>query len=792
MTIEYKDSKRIVGLSVDPNTSLTPSVESDYTNSSWSTQVNTSGTYWQIANNSQEFQGRLVNSGSGSNYDLGTSFQNINQWTLRFEITVDSNKEVQFNGDCITMFGIQSGTTMAGTSGGSGGSYSSSRAQAQFQIATANSTRKFQGQFETGTSVGQDNSHFTMTYSNDTKYYIELKKTGSTSYTLSAGTNSDYATGRTSSNITGVSLSGLRYLHMETWNQNSSYESRNGGKIENLKIWTDNLKPTDVQDNSIFLEKDTAKIYWRTPALAPTVSDDLTTDKGWISTVTGNGYNATYDRVDFKISCPPDTSSFAGGRFLIDLQDSDYLDGSNLATNFIIRFPWKLTDSTLVSSGSETRSYLGLFSSDAWGGTSQDYFGVQLFVSSTTRYALRVECIDGGTFQGGTETRTDTTLIPVVDTQYYFELKKVGDVHSFTVTTNSDYTGGQTVNVTKTGITGLRYFGIKSRGDSQPANGNIEGYVSPDIEVYNGVTSVTPATWTYGSGIVATGGVEETVGGYTYRKFASSGTFAVTAGSGNLEVLIVGAGGAGGGDEGGGGGAGAIMVSNPFALSQRNYTVTIGDGGTSSGSGTGGTGGSTVFDTETATGGGGGGGSTSNGGNGANGGGGAAGLGGHSGASNGGTGTAPTFSTLTGTVHAGNDGGNGHQGSSTAPGGGGGGAGGDGVAPSGAGAAGGNGGVGISIASFPTTLYWGGGAGGGCHGASGGTGGAGSGGGGADSSTTGGLAGTAGLNAGGSGAGEVGGAGGVNTGAGGGGSGWNGSGSGGTGGKGYVVVRHLE
>ena len=300
---------------------------------------------------------------------------------------------------------------------------------------------------------------------------------------------------------------------------------------------------------------------------------------------------------------------------------------------------------------------------------------------------------------------------------------------------------------------------------------------------YDGSTWALPP-----SGIVATGGVEEITGGYTYRKFTDTGTFTVTAGAGNLEVLIVGAGGGGGGVKGGGGGSGAVMLSDPFALSQKAYTVTIGNGG-----GSGAVGQSTVFDTETATGGGYGGAASGSGSGGANGGGGGAGLGGHHNAGAGGTGTAPTFSTLTGTVYAGNNGGSGQTGSSTAPAGGGGGSNTVGITPTGAGALGGTGGAGISITSFPTTLYWGGGGGGGCHGGgtiNGGTGGVGSGGGGNDY----GVAGTAGLNAGGTGTtgSSTAGAGGVNTGAGGGGAGWNGSGSGGSGGKGYVVVRHLS
>ena len=240
-----------------------------------------------------------------------------------------------------------------------------------------------------------------------------------------------------------------------------------------------------------------------------------------------------------------------------------------------------------------------------------------------------------------------------------------------------------------------------------------------------------------GSGIVATGGVEEIINGYTYRKFASSGTFAVTAGAGNLEVLIVGGGGGGGYKMAGGGGAGAIMISNPFALSQRNYTVTIGNGGAINNNG-----GSTVFDTETATGGGKGGLSNVNGGNGANGGGGGAGLDGHTSSypsSDGGTGTAPTFSVLSGTVHAGYDGGDGSVGSNSAPAGGGGGATADGQEPASSGTTlekRGAGGAGISIANFPTTLIWGGGGGGGNHGEIGGDGGTGSAGGGGGSPPT--------------------------------------------------------
>jgi len=221
-----------------------------------------------------------------------------------------------------------------------------------------------------------------------------------------------------------------------------------------------------------------------------TVTDNLSTDTGWVSNGTGNGYDATNDRVNFKLSCPPDSSSFAGGRVIIDLQDSDWLDGSNLATNFIMRYRWRVS-AMADASANENRSYMGFFSSSAWGGDAQDVFAIQFWANTSGIQTFRLECIDNDTFQSGNETRTITSFTPVVDTDYYIEMKKEGDVHTMRVTTNSDYTGGTTASVTKSNISNLRYFGFKARGDNQNNGGNNQGYVSPDIKLWNNATSAT-------------------------------------------------------------------------------------------------------------------------------------------------------------------------------------------------------------------------------------------------------------------------------------------------------------
>ena len=78
--------------------------------------------------------------------------------------------------------------------------------------------------------------------------------------------------------------------------------------------------------------------------------------------------------------------------------------------------------------------------------------------------------------------------------------------------------------------------------------------------------------------ISATGGTVTRDGDYQVHTFTSSGTFTITAGSGNVQVLVV-AGGGGGASGGGGGGAGGLIHNTAFAVAVQEYTVTIGLGG---------------------------------------------------------------------------------------------------------------------------------------------------------------------------------------------------------------------
>jgi len=327
--------------------------------------------------------------------------------------------------------------------------------------------------------------------------------------------------------------------------------------------------------------------------------------------------------------------------------------------------------------------------------------------------------------------------------------------------------------------------GTTAQRPGTPAFGMIRGNTTTGyIEYYNSATS----SWSGIGEYQATGGTVTTYssGGVNYKvhTFTTSGTYTVTAGTANIDYLVVAAGG-GGGPIGGGGGAGGVLVGS-IASTFGAYSIVIGGGGTN---GQGGStpatnGGNTTALGLTAIGGGGGGqhqsgGSSTSGLSGGSGGG---------GADNGTPGGA-------GTSGQGNAGGTGIPSlpSTQRGGGGGGGAGAAGASATSSGM--GNGGNGIQSGINGTTLYWGGGGGGGGYeSTTAGNGGLGGGGGGSVNTGTAGTGGGSALNSGDNGVVATnarGGSGGANTGGGGGGCSWQTPSFTAQGGSGIVIIRYI-
>jgi hypothetical protein len=106
-------------------------------------------------------------------------------------------------------------------------------------------------------------------------------------------------------------------------------------------------------------------------------------------------------------------------------------------------------------------------------------------------------------------------------------------------------------------------------------------------------TGQVHSNWVGGGITIAGGNSVQTISGFKYHVFTSSGTLTVT-GSGEINVLAIGGGGGGQASTGGrGGGGGGAIVYQPITIGG-NVSVTIGQGGPASDSNTG-NGGNTVL-----------------------------------------------------------------------------------------------------------------------------------------------------------------------------------------------------
>jgi hypothetical protein len=121
------------------------------------------------------------------------------------------------------------------------------------------------------------------------------------------------------------------------------------------------------------------------------------------------------------------------------------------------------------------------------------------------------------------------------------------------------------------GTTAQRPTGVNGQIRYNTSINEMEGYINNSWNSFN-------------LSFLANGGTETTatINGTTYKihAFTSSGTFQVTAGSSQIDVLIVAGGGGGGGSTAGGGGAGGLIYQTGVLASSGSYTITIGAGGT--------------------------------------------------------------------------------------------------------------------------------------------------------------------------------------------------------------------
>ena len=222
-------------------------------------------------------------------------------------------------------------------------------------------------------------------------------------------------------------------------------------------------------------------------ANTPTVNDDLITDKGWDTQGhVGMTYDATNDEVDFN--CVADTSHDYA---LIDLQDADYINGSNISdTAFELKCGWRV-DTISNPSANENRATIGLYANNTSNNTAQDIFTLRFSATTGGGQALEMFAKDNAIAVGGSAEYTFTETLSAQT--LYLRFNRDGNNFRIRLYSDSNYTtlvedsGNQSVS----GITGLRYFGIKNRGDTQNNGGSTTGAILPNIEIYDGISSTT-------------------------------------------------------------------------------------------------------------------------------------------------------------------------------------------------------------------------------------------------------------------------------------------------------------
>ena len=248
MTIEYKDSKRIVGLSTD--TVETLSFEDDSFSSGWTqagTTIVATGGQAVITAVPRNAEHRIYKS-------LGLTVDNT-KFILDFKINISAMTS-QWGGIWV---GLTDDTTWVG---------SNSNDFLGFNIHdnSGGTTGKMRTTYSNeGTKNVAGNSTTTISFNTD--YYVRVIRTSATNtdcYVYSDSARTTLVEKLPSLTTLPSGVDGL--THIQVTSDNGGISATVTGVVDDIKLWSGvtslTSKPTDVQDNSIFVETDTAKRYW--------------------------------------------------------------------------------------------------------------------------------------------------------------------------------------------------------------------------------------------------------------------------------------------------------------------------------------------------------------------------------------------------------------------------------------------------------------------------------------------------------------------------------------------------
>ena len=512
MTIEYKDSKRIVKLSTD-NFATT------------SLSLTGLKAYYKF----DEASGNLINQ-STTGDGLGSNADGTASGDPTYSATGKINKAISFDGDgdkftlgttagqwnflhnnnnFSVSFWLKLNATPSENQGilgtGTGGS------SIGFDLTVNHSTGgKLRASIENGAGASaniQSSAGFVPQNTTTWYHYVLTFSNGSWNIYRNGGNNES-----ASSSVSWSTSNHSRNMELANANANTASDVKDlTGELDEVSIWNRVLtsdeisalysngggvavddakssfisKPTDVQDNSILVEKDTARRYWFTAESerTPTFEDDFSTDN-WTDVGTQIGVS--------------------GGKMVWNALRSGSNQGSyyDIGTANISETEWVL-DFTLdidAMTEGDTNAYFTIGLSDTSTmnvNTSQDFIGLLTFLSTSSANNSRFMATgaNGGTTVGGTDF---TTSDPQTLGLFYVRIRRTSATEcKVAIYSNSDYSTlveEQTVTITS-GLTGLRYLKLTNLTVSGAGTGVFNGTMD-NVKYYNSTTSTTiPATW---------------------------------------------------------------------------------------------------------------------------------------------------------------------------------------------------------------------------------------------------------------------------------------------------------
>ena len=459
MTIEYKDSKRIVALSTDKVETPTMSNDVYGSVSGWTTHVDSDITL-DTTNKGVTYTSVTENAGIGRALTVSDT-----KWLCQFEFnmsawTTNDAGVLSITSDYTVGFkdtGIKTITFMP-----QGASYW------RFVLLS-----------------GQTNSYAENTSSNNqfalnTTYYVDMIRDG-TVVRAKVWTNAERSGTPhvTIADLTiGTNCDGMDGI--QHWSETAG--DAGSGWVRNVNFYDGvtslTSKPTNVQDNSILVEKDTGKRYWFSEALAPTFEDDFDNSDNWDSS--GSTISITGNKVV--------------GNTVTGSTDRIYWDATHVTlsdTKWIATFNYKVS---VVGVDSDHSPLVFSAGTAQIRTSSQDYLGFDVYgQSASPTRNVRLNYRDG-TSNGYSSNK----ITPTLDRQYYCTMSRDGATLTLSLFTDEARTTHETgspisiTNVPST-VTGLTHAQITAwNGSASNSSWEVD-----TLKIYNGVTSITPATWTF-------------------------------------------------------------------------------------------------------------------------------------------------------------------------------------------------------------------------------------------------------------------------------------------------------